>query len=120
VRGCTLLGVGTTAQLAVETNDLTSADAFVRAWMTYESELRRFATRVLSDRRRAEVAVHDAFLRAGQRRASFDAMRLTQRAWLFAILRNVIIDGAHNDVCGSRLAALNALRDAIDELGHEQ
>lgn len=58
------------------------------------AELYRFARRALGDSGLAEDAVQEAFLRAWRASASYDPARSSQRTWLFAILRNVVIDFA--------------------------
>jgi len=51
-----------------------------------------FALNALRDRGAAEDCVQETFLRAWRSRASFDPDRAAARTWLFAILRNVVID----------------------------
>lgn len=51
-----------------------------------------FAVNALRDRGAAEDCVQETFLRAWRSRASFDPQRAAARTWLFAILRNVVID----------------------------
>ena len=68
-------------------------DAALRAvYDTHGGELYRFARRSLGDAGLAEEAVQEAFLRAWRASASYDPARASQRTWLFAILRNVVID----------------------------
>jgi RNA polymerase sigma-70 factor (ECF subfamily) len=55
-------------------------------------ELFRFARRSLGDAGLAEDAVQETFVRAWRASASYDPARSSQRTWLFAILRNVVID----------------------------
>jgi RNA polymerase sigma-70 factor (ECF subfamily) len=55
-------------------------------------ELYRFARRSLGDAGLAEEAVQETFLRAWRASATYDPSRSSQRTWLFAILRNVVID----------------------------
>ena len=50
--------------------------------------------RALGDAGLAEDAVQEAFVRAWRASASYDPARSSQRTWLFAILRNVVIDFA--------------------------
>lgn len=68
-------------------------DAAVRAaYDAHGSELYRFARRSLGDAGLAEEAVQEAFLRSWRAAAIYDPARSSQRTWLFAILRNVVID----------------------------
>ena len=67
-------------------------DALRAAYDAHGAELYRFARRSLGDAALAEDAVQEAFLRAWRASASYDPARASQRTWLFAILRNVVID----------------------------
>lgn len=68
-------------------------DAALRAaYDAHGPELFRFARRSLGDAGLAEDAVQETFLRAWRASASYDPARSSQRTWLFAILRNVVID----------------------------
>ena len=68
-------------------------DAALRAaYSAHGPELYRFARRSLGDAGMAEDAVQEAFVRAWRASASYDPARSSQRTWLFAILRNVVID----------------------------
>jgi len=67
-------------------------DALRAAYDAHGAELYRFARRSLSDATLAEDAVQETFLRAWRASASYDPARASQRTWLFAILRNVVID----------------------------
>ena len=70
-------------------------DAAVRsAYDAHGAELFRFARRALGDAGLAEDAVQEAFVRAWRASGSYDPARSSQRTWLFAILRNVVIDMA--------------------------
>jgi RNA polymerase sigma-70 factor, ECF subfamily len=77
--------------------DFSSVEGFRRIWTAYVAEMRGFAGRWLSDAGRAEDAVQESFLRAWRSASRFDAARGTPRAWLFAILRNVLVDQARAD-----------------------
>jgi RNA polymerase sigma-70 factor (ECF subfamily) len=68
-------------------------DAALRAaYAAHGPELYRFARRSLGDSGMAEDAVQEAFVRAWRASGSYDPARSSQRTWLFAILRNVVID----------------------------
>lgn len=72
--------------------DLSSEEGLRRAALTYGAELRGYAARTLGSSSAAEDLVQETFLRAWRAGELFDATRGTARAWLFAILRNVIVD----------------------------
>ena len=68
-------------------------DAALRsAYEAHGAELYRFARRSLGDTGQAEDAVQEAFVRAWRASGRYDPARASQRTWLFAILRNVVID----------------------------
>jgi RNA polymerase sigma-70 factor, ECF subfamily len=71
----------------------TLPDAALRsAYDAHGAELYRFARRALGDAGQAEDAVQEAFVRAWRASNRYDPARASQRTWLFAILRNVVID----------------------------
>jgi RNA polymerase sigma-70 factor (ECF subfamily) len=68
-------------------------DEALRAiYAAHGPELYRFARRSLSDEGLAEEAVQETFVRAWRASSTYDPTRSSQRTWLFAILRNVVID----------------------------
>src|SRR5215217_6373667 len=62
------------------------------AYAAHAGELYGFALRSLEDPGLAEEAVQDTFLRAWRAADRFDPELGSLRTWLFAILRNVVID----------------------------
>lgn len=78
-------------------------DAVRAVYAAHGGELLRFARRALGDRGLAEEAVQETFVRAWQARERFDDRLGSLRTWLFAILRNVVID----------LARARAVRPAL-------
>jgi RNA polymerase sigma-70 factor, ECF subfamily len=62
------------------------------AYAAHSGELYGFAVRSLSDAGLAEEAVQETFLRAWKAGERFDPEIGSLRTWLFAILRNVVID----------------------------
>jgi RNA polymerase sigma-70 factor, ECF subfamily len=65
----------------------------VRAvYAAHGPELYRFAMRSLGDRGLAEEAVQETFVRAWRASDRFDDALGSLRTWLFAIVRNVVID----------------------------
>ena len=68
-------------------------DAGMRAvWVAHAPGLRAFASQRLGDRELAEDALQETFLRAWRKAHLFDAARGSVRSWLYAILRNVVVD----------------------------
>jgi RNA polymerase sigma-70 factor (ECF subfamily) len=77
----------------VETRPVLASDDGVRAvYAAHGPELYRFAFRSLGDRGLAEEAVQETFVRAWQAADRFDDALGSLRTWLFAIIRNVVID----------------------------
>lgn len=71
------------------------SDAELRSvYEAHAPELLRFATRALGDAGLAEDVVQEAFVRAWRASSRYDPQRASQRTWLFAILRNAVIDAA--------------------------
>lgn len=62
------------------------------AYAAHGGELYGFALRSLGDRGLAEEAVQETFVRAWRAGSRFDPQIGSLRTWLFAILRNVVID----------------------------
>jgi RNA polymerase sigma-70 factor, ECF subfamily len=62
------------------------------AYSAHAQEMFGFAVRSLNDRGLAEEAVQETFVRAWRFGDRFDPELGTVRAWLFAILRHVVID----------------------------
>jgi RNA polymerase sigma-70 factor, ECF subfamily len=62
------------------------------AYSAHAAELFGFAVRSLGDDGLAEEAVQETFLRAWRAGERFDPQIGSLRTWLFAILRNVVID----------------------------
>jgi RNA polymerase sigma-70 factor (ECF subfamily) len=79
------------------------------AYAAHASELYGFAVRSLGDSGLAEEAVQETFVRAWRAGERFDPQIGSLRTWLFAILRNVVID----------LGRARAARPALAEGGIE-
>jgi len=76
-----------------ETRLVLGNDDGVRAvYAAHGPVLYRFALRSLGDRGLAEDAVQEAFVRGWQAADRFDESLGSLRTWLFAIIRNVVID----------------------------
>ncbi len=68
-------------------------DGAVRAaYNAYAPDLYAYARRALGDTGLAEDAVQETFLRAWRAVHRYDAALGSLRTWLFAILRNVVVD----------------------------
>lgn len=96
------------------------SDAAIRlAVHAHSGELYGFALRAIGDSGHAEDAVQETFVRAWRAGQRFDPQLATLRAWLFAILRNVIIDAARARAARPGVAAVAvdvATADEIDGL----
>lgn len=62
-------------------------------WRAHADEMYGYALRALGDRAAADDAVQEAFVRAWRAAGTYDPAR-PLRAWLFTILRHVVIDEA--------------------------
>ena len=89
-------------------------DSDVReAYSAHAGELYGFALRSLEDPGLAEEAVQDTFLRAWRAGERFDPQIGSLRTWLFAILRNVVID------LGRARASRPVATGDVPDVGHE-
>jgi RNA polymerase sigma-70 factor, ECF subfamily len=75
--------------------DLSSERGLRHAWTAHADELYGYARKALGDSAAAEEAVQETFVRAWRAADSYDPER-PLRPWLFAILRNVVIDEARS------------------------
>jgi RNA polymerase sigma-70 factor (ECF subfamily) len=98
-------------------------DDGVRAvYAAHGDELYRFALRSLGDRGLAEEAVQETFVRAWQAADRFDEALGSLRTWLFAIIRNVVIDLARSRAVRPPLAGhdgvtvIDLTDDAVDRV----
>jgi RNA polymerase sigma-70 factor, ECF subfamily len=69
-------------------------DAFDELYRRYTRPVLGLALRRLGDRGRAEDALQDAFAAIWRSARSYDPGRGTGAAWLYAVARNAIVDGA--------------------------
>jgi RNA polymerase sigma-70 factor (ECF subfamily) len=91
-------------------------DEGVRAlYAAHGPELYRFALRSLGDRGLAEEAVQETFVRAWRAAGRFDDGLGSLRTWLFAIVRNVVIDLSRARSARPALAPDGSLPDARSE-----
>ncbi|HEX2392983.1 MAG TPA: sigma-70 family RNA polymerase sigma factor [Solirubrobacterales bacterium] len=80
-------------QLGSSTRGALARERDIRAaYAAHSGELYGFAMRSLTDAGLAEEAVQETFLRAWRAGERFDPDIGSLRTWLFAILRNVVID----------------------------
>src|SRR5690242_21781395 len=76
----------------MSTASLTEDREIRDAYAAHSGELYGFALRSLGDSGLAEEAVQETFVRAWRAGERFDPQIGSLRTWLFAILRNVVID----------------------------
>ena len=76
---------------AAEQLDLSADRGLSVAWDRHAAELYGYAVRVLRDHDEADEALQETFVRAWRSADRYDASR-PLRPWLFAILRNVVVD----------------------------
>jgi RNA polymerase sigma-70 factor (ECF subfamily) len=77
---------------AIPAPRLTEEPALRAAYAAHGGELFGFALRQLNDRGAAEEAVQETFLRAWRAAERYEEGLASLRTWLFAIMRNVVID----------------------------
>lgn len=85
------------------------------AYSAHAGEMFGFAVRSLNDRGLAEEAVQETFVRAWRFGDRFDPQLGTLRAWLFAILRHVVIDIARARAIWPEPAPGETIQRAADE-----
>jgi RNA polymerase sigma-70 factor, ECF subfamily len=73
-------------------------DAFGELYRRYTRPVLGLALRRLGDRGRAEDALQEAFTAVWRSAATFDPARGAGGAWLYAVARNAIVDGARGRV----------------------
>lgn len=89
-----------------------ATDDGVRAvYAAHGPELYRFAVRSLGDRGLAEEAVQETFVRAWRAADRFDDGLGSLRTWLFAIVRNVVIDLSRARAVRPGLSQVDAASD---------
>lgn len=84
------------------------------AYAAHGAELYGFASNALGDRALAEEAVQETFLRAWRAAERFDPAIASLRTWLFAILRNVLIDLARARAARPPLAETQPGSEPVD------
>jgi RNA polymerase sigma-70 factor (ECF subfamily) len=84
------------------------------AYAAHGTELYRFALRSLGDAGLAEEAVQSTYLRAWRNADRYDEDLGSLRTWLFAIIRNVVIDVAR----ARRIRPVTGVGDSTTEPQH--
>jgi RNA polymerase sigma-70 factor (ECF subfamily) len=92
---------------------LANDDGVRAVYAAHGPELYRFALRSLGDRGLAEEAVQETFVRAWQAANRFDDALGSLRTWLFAIVRNVVIDLSRARAVRPSLAVGNGASEPI-------
>jgi RNA polymerase sigma-70 factor (ECF subfamily) len=101
--------------MMVETRAALATEDGVRAvYAAHGPELFRFAARSLNDRGLAEEAVQETFVRAWRASDRFDDTLGSLRTWLFAIIRNVVIDLSRARAVRPALTSTATAEDVID------
>jgi RNA polymerase sigma-70 factor (ECF subfamily) len=86
------------------------------AYAAHSGELYGFAMRSLGDSGLAEEAVQETFLRAWRAGERFDPGIGSLRTWLFAILRNVVIDLGRARAVRPRVAPEGGVEPSVEPL----
>lgn len=96
-------------------------DAAVRsAYDAHGGELYAFALRHCGDHHAAEDAVQETFVRAWRAADRFDPSLASLRTWLYAILRNVLVDNTRAAMSRPRLVDGDAAEEPAVEGPFEQ
>lgn len=97
--------------------ELSSERDVREAYAAHSGELYGFALRSLGDAGLAEEAVQETFVRAWRAGDRFDPGIASLRTWLFAILRNVVIDLGRARAARPRLSGAEAgVEPAVEPL----
>ena len=86
------------------------------AYAAHSGELYGFAVRSLGDSGLAEEAVQETFLRAWKAGERYDPEIGSLRTWLFAILRNVVIDMGRARASRPRLGPEQGIEPSVEPL----
>jgi RNA polymerase sigma-70 factor (ECF subfamily) len=86
------------------------------AWVAHHAGLRAFAARAVRDEDLAEDLVQETFLRAFRHASTFDRARGSSRTWLYAIMRNLLVDVVRQHARRPRTAELVDEWPATDEV----
>jgi RNA polymerase sigma-70 factor, ECF subfamily len=86
------------------------------AYAAHSGELYGFAVRSLGDAGLAEEAVQETFLRAWKAGERYDPEIGSLRTWLFAILRNVVIDMGRARASRPRVGPESGIEPSVEPL----
>jgi RNA polymerase sigma-70 factor (ECF subfamily) len=86
------------------------------AYAAHSGELYGFAVRSLGDSGLAEEAVQETFLRAWKAGDRYDPEIGSLRTWLFAILRNVVIDMGRARASRPRVGPEHGIEPSVEPL----
>ena len=86
------------------------------AYAAHSGELFGFALRSLNDAGLAEEAVQETFLRAWRAGERYDPQIGSLRTWLFAILRNVVIDMGRARASRPRVGPEQGIEPSVEPL----
>jgi RNA polymerase sigma-70 factor, ECF subfamily len=86
------------------------------AYAAHSGELYGFAVRSLGDSGLAEEAVQETFLRAWKAGERYDPEIGSLRTWLFAILRNVVIDMGRARASRPRVGPEHGIEPSVEPL----
>jgi len=86
------------------------------AYAAHSGELYGFAVRSLGDAGMAEEAVQETFLRAWKAGERYDPEIGSLRTWLFAILRNVVIDMGRARASRPRVGPEQGIEPSVEPL----
>jgi RNA polymerase sigma-70 factor, ECF subfamily len=86
------------------------------AYAAHSGELYGFAVRSLGDSGLAEEAVQETFLRAWKAGERYDPEIGSLRTWLFAILRNVVIDMGRARASRPRVGPEQGIEPSVEPL----
>jgi RNA polymerase sigma-70 factor, ECF subfamily len=96
--------------------ELSSERDVREAYAAHSGELYGFALRSLGDPGLAEEAVQETFVRAWRAGERFDPQIASLRTWLFAILRNVVIDFGRARAARPKLSAEGGVEPSVEPL----
>ena len=104
----------TTRAANTERRPSADEDAVAQAYEAWAGELRRFATMRTRDAATAEDIVQDAFVRlAIQERSSGNP--INPKAWLYRVVRNLIISGSRRAEVARRHSPALAVADVLED-----